>query len=525
MVERLDGEAIARMMEDLSRADLGDPRRVARAQQVLERLATKPDSSLPDALVTEAELEGAYRLFGNDRVSFERIFDAHASGTAERARGSEVVLAIHDTTHCQFRHADPAEVGYLNTGKPGFPLHLTLLVDTKQWRRPLGLTHAEVLPRSKPPRRRGARHSRSGHETSKDPNREFLRWERGIGITEARLIGTGASVIHIADRESDSYALMATCLQQGQRFIFRARTNRNALPADAKASTDNPGDAPSKPPHGRPRKASVKGSTGRSRKPDAEPLASKARKTAATVPIRTLIDGAAVVLERKVPLSRRLGASAPATRRAHPPRENRVARLCFSRTAASFRRPQIVGAHMPETIDVNVLHVFEQEAPTGQAPVDWLLYTTEPLDTVAEIEAVVDYYRCRWQIEELNKALKTGCVVQERQLESLDALTTMLALSLPIAVELLALRTLARGESICPATVVLTSQQLAALRHISHRPLPENPTVQDALWCIAGLGGHIKNNGDPGWQVLQRGMEKFVSFAAGWCARENLANL
>jgi hypothetical protein len=43
-------------------------------------------------------------------------------------------------------------------------------------------------------------------------------------------------------------------------------------------------------------------------------------------------------------------------------------------------------------------------------------------------------------------------------------------------------------------------------------------TKPEQLWCIAGLGGHIKNNGPAGWQVLQRGMEKFVTFAAGWCA-------
>lgn len=475
MTERIESDAIARMLEDLSRADLGDPRRISRAQLVMGRLAAKPDASLPDALVTDAELEGAYRLFGNDEVSFERLFDSHAVGTAERAHGLGLVLAIHDTTHCQFRHADPEEVGYLNTGKPGFPLHLTLLVDTHQWRRPLGLTHAEVLPRSKPPRRGGAKPS--SYARGKDPEREFLRWRRGIELTEARLVGAGAAVIHIADRESDSYELMATCLRDGQRFIFRARNNRNALQADTK------------------------------------------------IPIRTLIDGAAVALEREVPLSRRLGASAPVTRRAHPPRESRVARLGFSQTSATFCRPSTVRAHMSKTINVNVLHVFELDAPDGQAPVDWLLYTTEPLETVAQIEAVVDYYRCRWQIEELNKALKTGCVVQERRLESLDALTTMLALSLPIAVELLALRTLARADSTCPADAALTPQQLAALRHISHRPLPENPTVQDALWCIAGLGGHIKNNGAPGWQVLQRGMEKFVAFAAGWCAREELPDL
>jgi hypothetical protein len=327
MAERLESDAIARMLEDLSRADLGDPRRVSRAQLIMGRLAAKPDASLPDALVTDAELEGAYRLFGNAEVSFERIFDSHAVGTAERAHGLGLVLAIHDTTHCQFRHADPEEVGYLNTGKPGFPLHLTLLVDTHQWRRPLGLTHAEVLPRSKPPRRGGAKRKPSSYAKSKDPEREFLRWRRGIELTEARLVGAGAAVIHIADRESDSYELMATCLRDGQRFIFRARNNRNALQADTK------------------------------------------------IPIRTLIDGAAVALEREVPLSRRLAASAPVARQTHPPRESRVARLCFSQTSATFCRPNTVRAHMPKTIDVNVLHVFELDAPDGQEPVDWLLYT------------------------------------------------------------------------------------------------------------------------------------------------------
>jgi len=473
MTERLQDDAIARMVDDLSRADLGDPRRVVRAQQIIRRLAATPSKSLPDAMVTDAELEGAYRLFNNEAVSFERLFDSHANGTAERARDSDLVLAIHDTTPCMFRHADPREVGYLNTGKPGFLLHLCLLVDTRDWRRPLGLTHAEILPRSNPPRRRGTKHKESGAGTARKAIKESARWHRGFVITEARLGHAGTKVIHVADRESDSYELMATCLEEGQHFIIRARTNRNALQ-------------------------------------DGEPL-----------PIRDLIEGTEVVFEREVPLSRRLGAKAPRARRAHPPRETRTARLMFAPLKATFRRPQIAATRLPATIDVNVLHVFEVDAPDGQDPVDWLLYTTEPLANPTEIENVVDYYRCRWQIEELNKALKTGCVVQTRQLESLDALTTMPALSLPIAVELLALRTLARAQPDRSAEALLSKAQLAALRHqCKHRKLPPKPTAQDVLWCIAGLGGHIKNNGPAGWQVLQRGMEKYVPFAAGWCAHE-----
>lgn len=472
MAERLGADAIARMLDDLSRADLGDPRRVARAQGVVERLAVNPRASLPTAMVTDAELEGAYRLLNNGHVSFEQLLDAHASGTAERARHSDVVLALHDTTNCAFPHADPDEVGHLNTGQAGFLLHQTLLVDTRDWQRPLGLTHAEILTRSTRPRPRGTKRRVGSHVTARNPDNEFSRWYRGIDVTAARLAGSDATVIHIADRESDSYALMATCLAAKQRFIFRARNNRNAIFAGT------------------------------------------------LVPIRDLLGGADVVVERKVPLSRRLSKPQPRAKR--PPRETRVARLCFSQTHATFSRPHIADKSLPKTIDVNVLHVFERDAPDGQEPVDWVLYTTESLATKREIETIVDYYRCRWQIEELNKALKTGCVVQERQLESLDALKTMLALSLPIAVELLAMRALSRADETSPASLMLHDEQLAALRHISHRPLPTKPTIQEALWCIAGLGGHIKNNGQPGWQVLQRGMEKFVTFAAGWCAARGL---
>jgi hypothetical protein len=471
MTDRLEAEAIDRILADFARAELGDPRRMARVQDVAERLSALPGGSLPDAMGTDAALEGAYRLFSNEHVTFEHLIDAHAKGTLERACASELVLALHDTTTCQFPHADPDQIGYLNTGKPGFLLHIALVVDTRIWKRPLGLAHAETLLREDPPRRRGTKHRRSGYETAQAANKEFDRWWRGIEEVAWRFRGTATEVVHVADRETDAYQLMSSMVAAGYRFVFRARHNRVVDDAGAKAHV---GD---------------------------------------------LVERAHVRLEREVPLSRRLARSEPGSRKSHPPREARTARLCFSQTAATLRRPLCADRELPATVAVNVLHVFERDAPAGQEPVDWMLYTTEPLDTPEQIERVVDYYRCRWQIEELNKALKTGCVVQERQLESYDALTTMLALSLPIAVELLALRTLARTDPSVPARTFLSDEQLAALRHISHRPLPPHPTVRDALWCIAGLGGHIKNNGWPGWQVLQRGMQKFLAFAAGWCAR------
>src|SRR5919201_4256141 len=183
MRQKLGGDAIARLMADLAGAELGDPRRVARAQLVTERLAKNPRESLPTALVTDAELEGAYRFFNNDEITFEQLLDGHADAVAERAVGREVVLAVHDTTTCSFPHADPDEVGYLSTGKAGLLLHLTLLVDTHDWRRPLGIVHGEPIRRTQ---RRRRRRKSSGTDTAKWENKESERWQRGVNSAEKR---------------------------------------------------------------------------------------------------------------------------------------------------------------------------------------------------------------------------------------------------------------------------------------------------------------------------------------------------
>ena len=428
-----------------------------------------PDQTLPTALVTDAELEGAYRFFGNEHVTFDDLLKPHILSTVRRANGAGVVLAVHDTTPCRFSHADPKEVGFLNTGKAGFLLHMSLLVDTRDWRRPLGLVHAETLARKKPSRRRG-RHV-SGVVTAQWKNKEYERWARGIQNTEER-VAKAASIIHLADREADSYELIAAMVEADQRFIVRARHNRVVLDGDER------------------------------------------------VHLRALVERADVVLEREVPLSSRLAKTTPRSNASHPPRESRIATLHFSTTTATLHRPR--NRKGAKTVTINVVRVFEPNPPKGQEPVEWLLSTTEPVDTAQQIEIVVDYYRCRWLIEELNKALKTGCVVQDRHLESCDAILNMLALSLPVAVELLALRALARLEPARPASAIFSAPKLAALRHLSHRPLPEHPTAKDVMWCIAGVGGHIKNNGPAGWQVLQRGMRKFLDFAEGWCAAKGL---
>ena len=44
--------------------------------------------------------------------------------------------------------------------------------------------------------------------------------------------------------------------------------------------------------------------------------------------------------------------------------------------------------------------------------------------------------------------------------------------------------------------------------------------MKEAMLAIAGLGGHLPRNGDPGWIVLGRGMHDLLVLELGWRARE-----
>jgi hypothetical protein len=132
------------------------------------------------------------------------------------------------------------------------------------------------------------------------------------------------------------------------------------------------------------------------------------------------------------------------------------------------------------------------------------------------------WVHCGWSTEEFFKALKTGCALETRQLETRHALLNVLALSMLIAWQLLLLRHLFRASPDAPATAALTPTQLRVLSVCGSIPLGPRPTVREALYAVARMGGHVRTNGDPGWLVLGRGMAKLRTLSIGWAARDAL---
>lgn len=450
------------VVDEFSELILPDARLVRRVRSFVAAASRAPCVSLPQMLQDSAGLEGAYRLLNNRRLTFESLLSSPCAHAAERAAEADDVVVVHDTTDIETPYAEPEDVGYLNTGRTGYRAHISLAQNVQPGRptRPFGVVSAQVCFQPRKPGTKKKRVTRQEMVHSKD--KMSLRWQRGIEAS-AEALSDCPSVIHVADREADSFPLFCKVLQLGHGCVFRLRNDRSARLAEDDVFND---------------------------------------EWSLLSVIASELQGS---FERTVPLSKRGDKGIPARQKTHPPRESRGALLQYSATPVELKRPRTLPANaFPESLHLTLVRVCEPSPPAGEVGVEWLLLTTESCETPAEIMRVVDIYRARWLIEDFFKALKTGCLIQERQFESRHALLNLLALFLPIAVHLLLLRSCARDTPDAPATEVLTPLQLTVLRQLSHRKMPDQPTASQALWALAGLGGHIANNGWPGWQVLGR---------------------
>ena len=413
---------------------------------------------------SDGELEATYRFLGNRRVSPQAILAPHQRETVRRMGAQPLSLVVHDTTVFSFGGDDREGLGWITSATLGFPAHFALAVAADEGRTPLGVLGFEATFRDRDPPKRSWRR-RHGSE-----NNEFKRWGRMVASVR-ETVGDSRRVIHVMDREADCFELIDALKQRADRFVIR-------LAYERRIETHGPDDA----------------------RTTTEALAR-----------------AEDVLEREVMLSHRIAKGRSSKdRERYPPRKGRIARLRFRAASAELKRPAETSKTASASTQVNLVHVYEVDTPAGEEPVEWRLVTSEPVDTAEQVAAVIDYYRGRWTIEEYFKSLKTGCAFEKRQLESRNAMLNALALFATVAWRLLALRTLARTRGDTPARQALTALQLQVLSLASRRvKLPPEPTLREALLAIAGLGGHLKRNGEPGWRTLGDGFDQLLLLERG----------
>jgi hypothetical protein len=461
------------LREEMAAADLGDARLNARRDRVVDVLAHHPDRGFPEACANDGATEGLYRFLRNPRVTLDRVIEPHLRATAERSRAVGEVVVIHDTTEASFA-GEKARHGLAQLGprRHGFLVHAALAVSADGVRAPLGLLAVTPFVRQPDPTRTTKPHWR---ERFHDPDKESHRWAAGVRGVRRRL-GPDVGAIHVMDREGDNYELFAALIQHGERFVTRLHYDRHLLPSGG---------------------------------PDAPATLLAARPTTS-------------LCERTVSVSARQVGTRPRPLVAkRPARASRNATVRIAAAAVTLKRPRDHRDPMPASLAVHVVYVWEIDPPDGEVPIEWRLVTTEPIERVEQVLRIVEWYRMRWLIEEFFKCLKTGCAYEQRQLESLDTLLVALGLLAPIAWQLLLMRHLSRDFADSAATAVMTPRQIAILRTTpGGHTLSPTPSIRDALRVVARLGGHLRQNGEPGWLVLTRGMQKLRLMETGWAASE-----
>jgi hypothetical protein len=165
--------------------------------------------------------------------------------------------------------------------------------------------------------------------------------------------------------------------------------------------------------------------------------------------------------------------------------------------------------------------VEERDPPAGVKRLRWLLWTTLPVTSWEEAVAVVEAYRKRWLIERYHYVLKSGCGIEQVQLETAERMERALAVCCIVAWRLLWLTYQARETPDVPCTEILATHEWQALVcTVQGKVVPpaEPPSLREAVRMIAELGGFLArtSDGEPGVKTLWRGLIRLNDIAATW---------
>lgn len=445
--------------EELATVDIGDVRLNKRMGLLLERFSGQPQASIPAASRGLAETTAAYRFFDNAKVTEEAVLAPHREATLARMRAHPVVLLLHDTTQLDYTGKEATEgLGELEyENRIGLLKHTTLAVTPE--RLALGVVRTAIWGRREDRERDRAKIKKWPIE-EKESFRWIEDWQAACAMAEQ---APQTQVVSVRDRESDIYELYVEQAQPaGPRadWIVRLCQNRRV---------EGPGET---------------------------------------------IETVRAQMKRWKKLGE-IGLRVEAAKK----RPGREATLTVRSGSVRLKPPFRPGKRLPE-VCVHIVWVRERRPPRGCDPVEWILVTSLPVATFDQALTVVDYYCCRWQIEIFFKILKSGCRVEQLQLENDARLRPCIALYQIVAWRVLYVMMLGRQCPQLPCTVAFEEAEWKSVWTITQRTaLPDRPpTLQAMVGMVASLGGYLgrKADGPPGPKPLWIGLQRTKDFAEAW---------
>lgn len=434
-------------------SSMQDIRHKDRLRRVLQRLSDQPTQSIPGACQQWSDTLGVYRFLDNPRVDQHRILSGHQASTIERIGAEKVVLVVQDTTFLEYG---------VTRSKPGFGTmketeHEQYLLHptvafTPQ-RLNLGVLEAKLWQRPE---------QRVGHLRASKPieEKESYRWlESYRAACQVQRACPETLIVNVADREGDIHEVFLEATSEPKEekaeFLIRAKCNRRIAKGDENS-----------------------------------------------------------YLWEEMQAARSLGRLAidlpPA-----PGRKARRVNLTVKAKPVTFNRARRPGGMLPPA-RVWAVYVKEIRAPKGESPIEWMLLSSVPAEDFEQAQRLVDWYRCRWEIELYFRILKQGCKIEQLRLETdrrlLNAITVYLIIAWRIHVLTMASRSY--PDLSCERFFEPTEWQTIYLMQTRKPPPKKPPTLRTMTRYLAQLGGFLarKHDGEPGTKTIWQGYQRLNDY-------------
>jgi hypothetical protein len=209
-----------------------------------------------------------------------------------------------------------------------------------------------------------------------------------------------------------------------------------------------------------------------------------------------------------------------------PGDRGRIATVELRAGTVRVSRPQNgLVADLPTSIELNLVEAREIDAPPGKTPLLWRLLTTHAVSTAAQAEQVVQFYRLRWRIEQIFRALKSdGLALDDSQVIDAERMFNLAAIGLAGAICTIQLVD-ARDGSPRPASDVVDDSFAPALERLSAKlegktQRQKNPhppgSLASVAWIAARLGGWNCYYKPPGPKTMRDGWTRLAATLEGY---------
>ena len=451
------------LTSELDGIDLGDKRLNDRAAILIERLGANMASSVNASCQGWNETHAAYAFFDNDKVEPQKILRAHREATETRIRKEEVVLIVQDTTELNYGNHPTKDSGVLDA-EYRYGLYDHSHIAFTRERLCLGVVGVEFFSRT--PESLG-----KARERRNDPieAKESFRWLKGYRLAcELAAAHPTTQIVSVADCECDIYDIFLESQEHDTPadYVIRANQDRRIPEPDLEAGTN---------------------------------AYRRVVDEVATSPLLTT---------RQIDLPRT------------PKRQPRQATLEIRAMQVQVKPP----AHRRDLNEVtyNVVLVEEVGGPGDGTDVCWLLITSLPIDGVKSVLLVLDYYVARWPIEVFFRVFKTGCRVEDIQLETNRRLMNCLMFYKVITWRIMYATFLGREYPDMACDQIFADVEWKPVwKIVTDEPLPKKaPTLSVFIPMLAQLGGYNNRSTDhpPGPQAIWVGIRRMTDFAIAWTA-------